>query len=63
MYALSNGHIVIAQLLLEAGADKEAKNKVRNNQDRERERNTHTHRRLIRWFAGGSTVWPPVTTL
>ena len=44
--ASEGGHTAIVELLLGAGADKEAKNKVR---ERMRERSTHTHMWLTRW--------------
>ena len=56
MIASQNGHTATAQILVEAGANKEAKNKVR-------EEKNHTHLRLTRRFEGGSTVWPFFTSL
>ena len=55
MKASANGHTATAELLLGAGADKEAKDKVR-------EEKNHTHKWLSRWFDGGTTVWPLFTS-
>ena len=55
MKASAYGHTATAELLLGAGADKEAKDEVR-------ERKNHTHMWLTRWFDRGSTVWPLLTS-
>ena len=47
IYASMNGHTAIVQLLLEAGADKEAKSDVRGTN---RKNHTHLHMWLTRWF-------------
>jgi len=58
MMASRNGRTATVQLLLEAGADKDAKSKVR-----ERKRENYTHKWLSKWFEGGSNVWPLFTSL
>ena len=55
MKASANGHTATAELLLGAGADKEAKDKVR-------EEKNHIHKWLSRWFDRGTTVWPLLTS-
>ena len=57
--ASARGHTAIVQLLLEAGADKEAKSKVR----KKRENYTQRHMWLTKWFEGRSTMWPLFTTV
>jgi len=53
MAASRFGYTATVELLLGAGADKDAKNEVR-----ERKRGRSTHIWLTRWFEGGKTVWP-----
>ena len=55
-----NGHTATVQLLLGAGADKEARDQVR---EKKRERSTHTRMWLTRWIEEGSTVYPLFTSL
>ena len=49
------GDTAIVELLLGAGADKDAKDKVR---ETKRAKELNTHMWLTRWFEGVNTVWP-----
>ena len=55
MKASEGGHTAIVELLLGAGADKDAKDKVR---ETKRAKELNTHMWMTRWFEGGNTVWP-----
>jgi len=55
MLASKYGHTATVELLLGAGADKDAKDKVR---ETKRAKELNTHMWMTRWFEGGNTVWP-----
>jgi len=58
MGASQEGHTATVQLLLEAGADKDATDEVR---ERKRKSRSHTH--VIEKNVRGGTMWPLFTTL